>query len=98
MNDKIVNVYEFHLEDGREAFIYSQKKKENPLGFYYYILTRNDNNEPIRYDAGNTIMTLTNNGVHLQEIKKEDSQYAQFLKDLLYTLNHNQKEREFIRK
>ena len=39
MSEKVVNVYEFELENKKQFFMYSVKKEEDSLGFNYYILT-----------------------------------------------------------
>ncbi len=98
MNDKIVNVYKLKLLEGQDSFIYSLKKTNDPLGFQYYILIKNEKNEPMIYDAGNAIKILQNQGTYLIPVKKEEAQYEQFLSELLYALNQNQKESQLSKK
>lgn len=98
MSEKVVNVYEFQSENGGDSFIYSVKKAEDPLGFNYYILAKNETNEPVIYHAGNTVKTLQANGIHLTPIPKNTEKYKLFLKELLEALNNQKKERSLSRK
>lgn len=98
MSEKVVNVYEFELENKKQFFMYSVKKEDDSLGFNYYILTKNDANEPVIYDAGNTIKTLQANAIHLNPIVKNNEKYNLFLKELLTALNNKPKERPLSRK
>lgn len=93
MEEKVVNVYEFKLENGKESYIYSSNKQSDSLRFNYYILTRDENDEPIVYDAGNTIKTLQNNKINLIPIEKENKKYKVFLSELLSALNNIEKKK-----
>lgn len=98
MNEKIVNIYEILLENSKQSFVYSIKKQDDSLGFNYYILTKNDSNEPVIYDAGNTIKTLQANKIHLNPVNRDTEKYNLFLKELLIALNNKPKEKPLSRK
>jgi hypothetical protein len=91
MEEKLVNIYGFKLEDNTESYIYSLKEQENSLNYKYYILTRDENDDPIIYDAGNAIKTLQNNKINLIPIKENNEKYKIFLKELSSALNNTQK-------
>jgi hypothetical protein len=91
MEEKLVNIYGFKLEDNTESYIYSLKEQEKSLNYKYYILTRDENDDPIIYDAGNAIKTLQNNKINLIPIKENNEKYKIFLKELSSALNNTQK-------
>lgn len=91
MNEKIVNVYELKSEFEKESYIYSLKKKEDYLGFNYYILMKDENNEITIIETENPLKILQNNDVNLIPITKDNPKYQIFLSELLLGLNNIEK-------
>lgn len=90
MSEKIENIYKFESEEGQFSYIYSLKKQNDFLGFDYYILSTK-NNEPIIYEANNTIDLLQSNNINLIPIKRNTEEFKVFLHDLLTAISNNQK-------
>lgn len=91
MNEKISNVYEFESEPNKISYIYSLKQNKDYLGFNYYILTKDENSEPIICEAGNTLEILQTNNANLIPITKNSTRYKKFLLELTKGLNNMQK-------
>ena len=99
MSEKILNVYEFQAENDQISYIYSLRKNKDHLGFNYYILTKNEESQPIVYEVGNTLDILQTNDIKLIPIKKDSIKYQKFLLELNQALNNNsQKEKVVSRK
>ena len=99
MSEKILNVYEFQLDDNKNSYIYSLEKKENALQFKYYILTKNDNLEPIICEAGNILDILQTNNIKLTPVKRDNVKYQKFLIELEEGIkNSKNKEKVTVKK
>ena len=96
MDERILNVYEFKSNKSKQSYIYSVRKEEDNLGYKYYILTENNNNEKIIYEADNTLNILQSNNIELTPIKKDTQKYKDFLIKLLSVLNKNIKKEEVL--
>lgn len=96
MSEKIENVCKFQSEDTGKSYIYSLRKEEDSLGYDYYILTKNQDNQFINYRTDNTIKLLHDNGIELVRIKEDDPQYKEFLYELLEAMNNKPKKEEAL--
>lgn len=97
MEEKIMNVYKFELDENLQSYIYSVKKDNDFLGFDYYVLSKNKKNEINIYEATNTIKLLHSNNINLIPISKFEDEYNIFITDLSKAMN-NKKEETLIRK
>ena len=95
MSEKIENVYTFQNKQGDITYIYSLKKANDNLGYNYYLLTKDVDNQFIIYGSINTIKLLQTNNIELTPIEKTNPKYTIFLTELLSAL---EKERENSKK
>ena len=92
MSEKIENVFIFQNKQGNETYIYSLKKDDDELGYDYYLLTKDDDNNFTIHGSVNTIKLLQLNNIKLTPIQKSNPRYVIFLSELLIALN-NEKEK-----
>lgn len=96
MNERIVNIYSFETKTGIISYIYSSKKPQDDLGFDYYILTNNEKEEPVRYEANNALKILQNNNMQITPIQRDSLEYAIFLSKLSQATKTSEKKEEVL--
>lgn len=92
MSEIIENIYTFKSEQGIDSYVYSLKKSDDHLGYDYYFLTKDENDNQIIYEAINPLIFLQNNKLNIIPIKKNTSEYEKFLKELENAMNIKNKE------
>ena len=88
MIEKIVNIYMFKSEKGKNSYIYSLKKTNDDLGFDYHLLTKEEDNKPVICDATNAINILHSNRINLTPITNNTPEYKVFLTELLIAIDN----------
>lgn len=96
MNEIIENIYTFKSEQGTSSYIYSLRKEEDYLGYDYYFLTKDPNNNPIIYETINPIFFLQNNQLNIIPIQKNTVEYKEFLNELSIAKNNIPKKEEVL--
>lgn len=100
-NEKIIKIYRFESPNQTTSYIFSSMNPKDYLRFRYHILTQNQENEPIIYEANNTIELLQKNKINLISIPKdqENPEYQIFLTKLSEVTDKRKKKEEvFSRK
>ena len=94
MNKKIVNVFELKTEEAeKRSYIYSIKDQDDYLGFDYYILTKNENNEPTIIETEDPLNLLNNNNVNLVPISQDNPKYQEFILELSIAQQNQEKKK-----
>lgn len=92
VSNKISNVYRFKDKGRSNCFIYSVKSSNNQLGFEYFILAKNDENESNIYSIGNTLNVLETIDADIEPVTKNSEAYQTFIIDLFQTLHKDPKQ------
>ena len=92
MSEIIENIYTFKSEQGTNSYIYSIRRTDDYLGYDYYLLTK-DKNDNYTIIAINPIYFLQNSQLNITPIHKNTPEYELVLKELEREIkNINKKE------
>ena len=82
MSEEITNIYKFSLKNSPESYFYSLPKKENYLGYDYYLLTQDENGESEVQVSADTINLLQQNNITLIKIPKNHPEYEEIVQKI----------------
>lgn len=91
MSEIIENIYSFKTNEGKKSYIYSLKKINDPLGYDYYLLTKDKDNNSVIYETINVLRFLQNNGLNIEPVKKNTEEYEDVLEEISVLMNKNEK-------
>ena len=91
MSEIIENIYSFKTNEGKKSYIYSLKKLDDPLGYEYYLLTKDKENNSVIYETINVLSFLQNNRLNIAPVKKDTEEYENVLEEISTIMNKSKK-------
>lgn len=91
MSEIIENIYYFITKEGTKSYIYSLKKLNDPLGYDYYLLTKDNDNNAVIYETINVLSFLQNNRLNIIPVKKGTEEYEEVLEKISTIMSNNEK-------